>query len=166
MQNKLTKQITLALFAGIYVAMTLLIAPLSYGPLQFRISEALNHLMAYNKKYILSLAVGVFLANTASPFGWIDMVFGTLATVLCCVISIIAFKYIKNEIARLVFNIFNFTLIGMIPIALIIFFVDNASGISAFALYFGLLPSQFAAMTMGSVIMYFVNKAIPLKDLV
>lgn len=166
MQNKLNKQIVLALFAAIYVAMTVLIAPFSYGPLQLRISEALNHLMAYNKKYIISLGVGVFLANTISPFGWIDMIFGTAATTLCCVISILVFKKLKNEIARLVFNIFNFTFIGMLPIALIIFFVDNSSNTSAWVLYLGLLPSQFVAMTIGAVVMYLINKTIKFKELV
>ncbi|MBS4769883.1 QueT transporter family protein [Carnobacteriaceae bacterium zg-ZUI240] len=166
MQKNLTKQIVLALVAAIYVAMTVLVAPISYGPLQFRISETLNHLMAYNKKYIVSLGVGVFLANTTSPFGWIDMLFGTLATLLCCVISIVAFKKIKNELARLAFNIFNFTVIGMLPIALIIFFVDNSANTSAWAIYFSLLPSQFVIMSIGSVAMYIINKTIHLNDIV
>ncbi|MDE7264579.1 MAG: QueT transporter family protein [Anaeroplasmataceae bacterium] len=71
-----------AIIAALYVALTWLLAPISYGAVQFRISEALILLVALNPKYAYALIVGCFVANTTSPLGWYDMVFGTLATIL------------------------------------------------------------------------------------
>lgn len=72
--------VRLALVAGLYVAMTLVIAPLAYGPIQFRISEILVLLCFYKKDYCVPLTLGCFIANLFSPFGLYDIIFGTLAT--------------------------------------------------------------------------------------
>lgn len=71
-----------AIIAALYVALTWLLAPISYGAVQFRISEALILLVALNPKYAYAFIVGCFVANTTSPLGWYDMVFGTLATIV------------------------------------------------------------------------------------
>lgn len=71
-----------ALLAAIYAALTLGLAPFSYGPVQVRVSECLTLLAFYNRKWIPGLTAGCFLANLGSPFGLPDMVLGTLATFL------------------------------------------------------------------------------------
>lgn len=71
-----------AVIAALYVALTWLLAPISYGAIQFRISEVLILLVVFNPKYAYSLIIGCFIANTTSTLGWYDMVFGTLATCL------------------------------------------------------------------------------------
>ncbi|WP_281519200.1 QueT transporter family protein [Acidaminococcus timonensis] len=71
-----------ALLAAIYAVLTLCLAPLSYGPIQVRISESLTLLAFYDKKWVPGLTVGCFLSNLGSPFGITDMVIGTLATFL------------------------------------------------------------------------------------
>lgn len=71
-----------ALLAAIYAALTLGLAPFSYGPVQVRVSECLTLLAFCNRKWIPGLTVGCFLANLGSPFGLPDMVLGTLATFL------------------------------------------------------------------------------------
>ena len=71
-----------ALLAAIYAALTLGLAPFSYGPVQVRVSECLTLLVFCNRKWIPGLTVGCFLANLGSPFGLPDMVLGTLATFL------------------------------------------------------------------------------------
>ena len=81
-----------AIIAALYVAVTWALAPISYGPIQFRLSEALMLLVLLNPKYGFSLAIGCFIANTTSPLGWYDMVFGTLATIL----ALAAMVKIKN----------------------------------------------------------------------
>lgn len=72
----------IALVCAIYVVLTVAISPLSYGSVQFRFSEALILLCFYNKKYGWSLTLGCLIANCFSPLGWIDIVFGTLSTLL------------------------------------------------------------------------------------
>ena len=87
-----------AIIAGLYVALTWLLAPISYGAVQFRISEFLILLVVLNPKYAYALVIGCFIANTTSPMGWYDMVFGTAATLLA-VLPMLKIK--RLEIAAL-----------------------------------------------------------------
>lgn len=71
-----------AVIAALYAVLTWVLAPISYGPIQFRISEILVLLVFFNPKYAYAIILGCFVANTTSSLGWYDMVFGTLATTL------------------------------------------------------------------------------------
>ena len=77
-----------AIIAAIYVAITLLLAPISYGQLQVRVSEALTLLPILTPTAIPGLFVGCLLANVFNPAGAsvLDIVFGSLATLAaaCC----------------------------------------------------------------------------------
>lgn len=69
-----------AVVAAIYVILTLGIAPISYGPLQFRVAEVLNLLAFFNPVYIIGVTLGCFISNLNSPFGLYDVIFGTFHT--------------------------------------------------------------------------------------
>ncbi len=71
-----------AAIAAVYAALTIGLAPLSYGPIQVRISEFMTLLAFYNKAFIPGLVIGCFIANIGSPFGITDMIVGTFATFL------------------------------------------------------------------------------------
>ena len=71
-----------AAVAALYAAMTLALAPISYGPIQVRLSECLTLLAFYSGQWIPGLALGCLIANLGSPFGVTDMLVGTLATFL------------------------------------------------------------------------------------
>ncbi|MGN0133132.1 MAG: QueT transporter family protein, partial [Anaerotignum sp.] len=73
--------VSTALIAAVYVVMTLAIAPLSFGMVQVRFSEMLMLMAFIDKKYAPGLALGCFIANCFSPFGMMDIVFGTTCTV-------------------------------------------------------------------------------------
>ena len=61
--------------AAAYVVVTLAVAPLAYGPLQFRVSNLLKPLALLHPVFALSFGLGTFLTNTVSPFGvWDQMV--------------------------------------------------------------------------------------------
>ena len=66
--------------AVIYAAITYAFSWMAYGQVQFRISEVLVLLAFINRKYIPGLVLGCVLANLYSPFGIVDVVFGSLAT--------------------------------------------------------------------------------------
>jgi uncharacterized membrane protein len=71
-----------AVMAALYVALTL-INPLAFGEIQFRFSEILVLLCFYNPIFCVPMILGCFIANfIASPWGWIDMLLGTLGTAL------------------------------------------------------------------------------------
>ncbi len=71
-----------AVIASIYVVLTFLFAPISYGVMQVRVSEALTILPFFTPVAIPGLFVGCLIANILGPYGIIDMVFGSLATLL------------------------------------------------------------------------------------
>lgn len=71
-----------ALIAAIYAALTLLLQPISFGIVQFRVSEALTVLPAVMPAAIPGLFIGCLLSNILGGFGWVDIVFGSLATLL------------------------------------------------------------------------------------
>ena len=74
----------LALY-GVLIALYLVITtlnPISYGPIQFRVSEVILLLPFFNKKFILPCIVAVGLANVFSPLGPIDVFTGVLIAVV------------------------------------------------------------------------------------
>lgn len=81
-----TKNLVLAaLIAAIYTILTLFLQPFAYGPVQFRLAEALTVLPAILPASIPGLFIGCLLANILGGFGPIDIMFGSLATLLAAV---------------------------------------------------------------------------------
>ena len=79
--------------AAVYTAVTCLIQPLSFGAVQFRLSEMLTILPVYLPAAVPGLTVGCFLANLiglaggANPAGGWDLLCGTAATGLAALAS-------------------------------------------------------------------------------
>ena len=72
-----------AVIAALYAALTLLLAPISYGDWQCRLSEALTMLPMLMPQAVPGLFVGCILANLLGPSaGIFDIVFGSLATLI------------------------------------------------------------------------------------
>ena len=70
-----------AVIAALYAALTIALAPISYGPVQFRVSEALTALPFLMPNTVIGIAVGCVLANLYTG-SVLDIVFGSLATLL------------------------------------------------------------------------------------
>lgn len=68
-----------AMVAAIYAVLTVA-TPLSFGAIQFRVSEMMVLLAFIDKKYVPGLILGCFIANLFSPFGLMDVAFGTTCT--------------------------------------------------------------------------------------
>lgn len=73
-----------ALTAAVYAVLTIVLAPISYGPIQCRISEVLCILPFFLPYTAWGLFVGCIIANIMSPVGVFDVIFGSLATLGCC----------------------------------------------------------------------------------
>ena len=71
-----------AMIAALYAALTLLLAPISYGAIQCRISEAMTLLPILLPQAIPGLVIGCLVANLLSPVAIWDVIFGTLATLI------------------------------------------------------------------------------------
>lgn len=71
-----------AVIAAIYVVLTTVFAPLSFGPIQFRISEALCILPFFTPAAVPGVFVGCLLSNLLCGAAPLDVVFGSLATLI------------------------------------------------------------------------------------
>ncbi|MGI5822513.1 MAG: QueT transporter family protein [Dethiobacteria bacterium] len=73
--------------AGLYLALTFLFSGISFGPLQVRIAEALTLLPILFPEAVPALFLGCFLANLLGPYGAVDIVFGSLTTLLAALLT-------------------------------------------------------------------------------
>lgn len=73
-----------AVIAALYAALTLLLAPISYGPIQLRLSEALTLLPILLPQAVPGLFVGCLIANLYTGM-LTDIIFGSLATLLAAI---------------------------------------------------------------------------------
>ncbi|MBO5222999.1 MAG: QueT transporter family protein [Clostridia bacterium] len=121
MKNKTLSITYTAIIAALYCALTLALYPFSYGPMQFRVSEALCILPLFFPQSVVGLTVGCFLSNIFSTAGPLDMVLGTLATLIAALVSYVAGKYIKNTFLRLIIGVLSPTLFNafIIPFAIL-----------------------------------------------
>ena len=82
-----TRDLTLAaILAAVYAALTVTLPIPQYAGIQCRLSEALTVLPFFFPAATPGLVVGCFIANLFSPYS-LDMVFGTAATLLACLIT-------------------------------------------------------------------------------
>lgn len=81
------KLVLSAAVAALYAVLTLIFAPISYGPVQFRIAEALTLLPFLFPPAVPGLFVGCLTANIFSSMGLIDIVAGSLTTLVAAVIT-------------------------------------------------------------------------------
>ncbi len=89
--NKETKKIRWltqgAAIAALYVVLTLVFAPISFGPMQVRISEILTILPLFTPAAIPGLFIGCIIGNIAGGAIVLDVVFGSIATLIGAVVG-------------------------------------------------------------------------------
>lgn len=71
-----------ATIAAIYVVLVVIFNSWSFGPIQFRIAESLTVLPFFTPAAIPGLFVGCFLANFLGGAHILDIVFGSVATLI------------------------------------------------------------------------------------
>ena len=71
-----------AAIAAIYVVLTMVFLPISFGPIQFRISELLCVLPYFTPAAIPGLFIGCLLANFLGGAAALDVIFGSIATLI------------------------------------------------------------------------------------
>lgn len=86
--NKKTRFITeAAVIAAIYVVLVYAFQPISYGPVQFRIAEALTVLPYFTPAAVPGIGIGCFLSNLLTGADILDTIFGSLASLLAAYLS-------------------------------------------------------------------------------
>ena len=90
MKHKNTQKLTLAaMTAAAYAALSLLgaVFGLTFGPIQVRFSEALCLLPFLFPETAWGLGVGCLIANLFSPYGALDIVVGSLSTLIAALLT-------------------------------------------------------------------------------
>ena len=104
----------MAIVTAIYIVLT--ITPpfnaIAYGAYQFRVSEMLNFLAFYHRKYLFAVTLGCMISNLYS-FGMIDVFVGGGSTLLFVYLGTILFKqyqkdYLFNGLINKAFFFFSF----------------------------------------------------------
>lgn len=92
-----TKEVSLiAVIASLYSAMVIVLAPISFGPVQLRLADVLIPLAAlFGLPAIYGVTIGALVANTYWFMSPIDVVFGALANLVA---GYIIHRYKENLI--------------------------------------------------------------------
>ena len=119
MKNKNTQKLTLsamvaaAMVAAAYAVLSLLgaVFGITYGPIQVRFSEALCLLPFLFPETAWGLGVGCLIANLLSPYGILDIVVGSAATLLAALLTA---RCKKKWLAPLPPVVANMVLVGLV----------------------------------------------------
>lgn len=143
-----------ALIAALYVVLTVALIPLAYGPIQLRLSEMLNNLTVFNKRYIWAVTLGCLIANLWSSMGVVDVVFGTLGTLVMTSISWFLSKRTSSVPLKLIISVVVCTLMSW-SVALELHIVSQAPFWWTF-LTVGI--GEFIATAVGAVLTYVISQ--------
>ncbi len=158
-KNTLSDLTKAALVAAVYVVLTVAFIPWAFGPIQLRLSEMLNNLVVFNKRYIWALTLGCLIANLWSSMGVVDVIFGTLGTLVMTTLSWLLSRYTNSLPLKLTISVVICTLMTW-SVALELHIV------SQFPFWWTYLTvgiGEFLAMTLGAVVCYLISKRFDLS---
>ena len=151
------KMVINTIIAALYVAMTGIFAFMSFGAVQFRVSEMLNHLVGYHKDYKYGVLAGVFIANLIfSTLGAWDWVFGFGQTLISFLILEKLFKPNDSEMKRMMMTAFVFT-VTMVLVAIELYIVLGLP------FWFSFVTAAFGeavVLVVSAPLMKYMNKLI------
>lgn len=99
-----------AIIAAIYAALTFILQPISFGPIQFRVAEAMTILPVFMPEAVPGLFIGCLTANLIGGAMLPDIIIGSLATLLAALCT----RVLKNRFfpAALMPVLFNGLMVG------------------------------------------------------
>ncbi|CAJ1230152.1 QueT transporter family protein [Levilactobacillus zymae] len=150
-----------ALVAALYVVVTMALPALSYGVVQVRFSEMFNHLVSFNRRYIVAVTLGVFVANIfGSSLGILDVVTGTTQTLLALLVMDWLGRYIPNKVGKLVLN----TVVAVFFMCMIAwefaFIAKTAFWPTFWANWLSIGAGELTSMVVGGIIIYLLSLKI------
>lgn len=159
--SKSTKQLTVnALVATLYVVITAVFSFMAFGPVQFRLSEILNHLIIWDRKYAFGILGGVFLSNAifmfSSGLGWYDLIFGLGHSALALTVTTLLIRLRRKTQEQLLLNALSFGLCSfMIGIEL-----HLALHLPFWESYFFVALGEVVTMGVGAFLMPILDRKI------
>ena len=144
-KNKTYAIAAAAITGAAYAALTVLLAPISYGPIQLRVSELLCVLPFFMPCTTWGLFFGCAIANIASAAGLPDIIFGSLATLMACLCIAWCGKRNKKVLACLMPVVCNGLIVGAM-LTVVIAGLDPVKNFGAFAVFAGQVALGEAAV--------------------
>lgn len=95
-----------AVVAAMYVVLTLVTFPISFLGIQFRIAEFLVLLCFFRRDYAIGVTLGCVIANCFSSIGFIDCLFGGIATLISCIFIGFSRLFLVSIVFPVVINAF------------------------------------------------------------
>ena len=159
--------VTIAIVAALYVILTMTpgLSAISYGPIQFRVSEMLNFTAFFNKKYIIAVTIGCMISNFLS-FTWVDVIVGGLSTLVFLSLGVLLFDRFKKDyfwngqLNKAFFFFAIFFSISMFTIALELKFV---AGTPFLLTWVTLALGEFASLFIGAFVIDKLGKRVDLR---
>ncbi|RFA36572.1 hypothetical protein CAI16_04070 [Virgibacillus dokdonensis] len=153
MISELTK---IAIISSLYVIVTISLAPISFGAIQFRLSEMFNFLALYHKRYVIAVTFGVVIANFMSPTWFLDVPIGSISTFLVLIFCKHVTQQMKNDILKIttttiIFAVSMFTVAAQLTLLfdLPFFYTWLTVGIG-----------ELLSMTIGGIVIYWLAKRV------
>ena len=128
-----------AIYAALYAALVVVLGPLSYGPVQLRVADALVALIpVFGWAGVIGHTAGVFVANIFSSVGPIDL----LNTIPSFIMAIVVWKLSKRSLITGTV-LYSVVLAGTVGVMLSYVF-----GLPLIATYFYVLVGNLVATTV------------------
>lgn len=149
-----------ALVAALYFVLTVLLAPISYGVVQFRISEALCILPLLMPEAAIGVSIGCLCANVygGNP---LDIIAGTACTVVSCLIQLVIRKFIKNDAAKIILDVLPHIIINSVFVPMVILGAEELKT-AYIAAMLSVALGEAAVLCALGVPLYFAVKKLPL----
>ncbi len=151
------KLATIAIISAVYSTLTLILMPISFGPIQFRISEALTILPLIFPEAVIGLTIGCLISNMFG-YGVIDIVFGTLATVISALLTYFIGKKIKNVNLKFILGAIPPVIINAIIVPIIFILTGNATEVYIINFLTVLLGQSISVYAIGFNLYLATNK--------
>jgi len=148
--------------AAIYVVLTLLFQPISFGAIQFRIAEVMTLMPIMTPYAVPGLFVGCLLANWLGGGIWFDVALGSVATLLAAICTR-KFRH-KPPLAALFPAIFNGLIVG--PVVYFAYVRAPGDPVSVPTLLFNMATVAFGELVVCYVLglpMIYALKKLPKK---
>ena len=162
--NKSNFIVKAGLIGAIYAALTMSLPFLSYGSVQLRVSEALTILPLFYPEAVIGLFVGCLISNIIGN-GILDVIFGSLATLVSAILTYIVGKKIKNDNLKFIVGGFFPVIINAIVIPftyLMIMELPSLYWLNFLTVFIG----QFLAVYLFGTVLYISIKRIKSKSFV
>ncbi len=103
MKSLTTKRIARAgLIAGVYTLTAMITFPISSGAIQLRLSEALCVLPFLFIEAVPALFIGCMLSNIITACAFLDVILGSLITLVAATLTYLSGRIIKNTVFKII----------------------------------------------------------------